>query len=339
MTTILELRDVSRQYHERPVLDIPAFQVQAGEIVGLAGPNGSGKSTLLKLLAFVETATRGQVLYQGKPALPFDQAVRFQVSLLTQEPYLLKRTVFDNVAYGLKARGQRKNLATAVASALQLAGLDESFAGRQWHELSGGEAQRVALAARLAIRPGCLLLDEPTTSVDMQSAEKIRHAVLMARREWRTTLVIASHSHTWLDAICDRVVFLFKGRLVDFGLENIFYGPWEKNAAGKYCQRLADGQELIVPQPPSQESGCVIAPALTTITDRPVTTAADNQLAGKIMAISNGKPGLIKIQVVCAGEHTFAVSVPEEHFVNKPYLPGHDVRLHFSSADMIWLPS
>ena len=101
---------------------------------------------------------------------------------------LKKRTVYKNIAYGLKVRGDRDNLTQSVHDALNMVGLDpDAFAQRQWDELSGGEAQRVALAARLVLKPRVLLLDEPTASVDAASSELIRVASLRARSEWGTT--------------------------------------------------------------------------------------------------------------------------------------------------------
>jgi tungstate transport system ATP-binding protein len=190
-----------------------ALSVEKAAILGLAGPNGSDKSTLLKLLAFVDRPSKGQVRFKGKPEVPFSEGVRFQVTLLTQEPYLLKRSVFDNVAYGLRIRNRRKNPRPQVADALSMVGLDpDTFMHRAWNELSGGEAQRVALAARLALRPEVLLLDEPTASVDGASAQMIREAALNARKEWGTTLVIDSHDREWLHEVCDDVMHLFRGR-------------------------------------------------------------------------------------------------------------------------------
>jgi tungstate transport system ATP-binding protein len=78
-----------------------------------------------------------------------------------------------------------------------MVGLAAGFAGRRWHQLSGGEAQRVALAARLILRPRILILDEPTASVDISTTQCIREAALTARKQWGTTLLIASHDHNW----------------------------------------------------------------------------------------------------------------------------------------------
>lgn len=212
---IYELENVVQRYNGKPVLEIERLVLQPATITGLVGPNGSGKSTLLKLLGFVERPSAGVILFDGHRARPFDNAVRSRVTLLTQEPYLLKRTVFKNVAYGLKVRGDRGDWSPTVNDALVKVGLDpDRFARRQWNELSGGEAQRVALAARLALKPKVLLLDEPTASVDAASSELIRIASLAARTEWGATVVVASHDRQWLSDVCDEVLHLSDGKIV-----------------------------------------------------------------------------------------------------------------------------
>jgi tungstate transport system ATP-binding protein len=212
-TAIYALKGVSQAYRGRTVLNINSLAIPRTSITGLTGPNGSGKSTLLRILAFLEDPLRGKVIFQSRPCSSRDQGIRRKVTLLTQEPYLLKRSVHANVAYGLKARGERKT-AERVAEALRLVSLSPAgFGKRSWHELSGGEAQRVALAARLVLRPDVLLLDEPTANLDAESAKQIKEASLAVRRDWGTTLVIASHDMNWLQSICDRILSLSDGLL------------------------------------------------------------------------------------------------------------------------------
>jgi tungstate transport system ATP-binding protein len=339
VTDILELRNISHQYNGRPVLQVPSFRVPAGAITGLVGPNGSGKSTLLKILGFVEKCTAGQVLFQGEPAEPFNRRVRFRVSLLTQEPYLLKRSVFDNIAYGLKIRRQGNNLRDAVFAALELVGLDSSFARRQWYELSGGEAQRIALAARLALKPNCLLLDEPTASVDIQSAEKIRQAVLMARAEWRTTIVIASHNPTWLHTICDKLVYLFNGRLYDSGLENILFGPWEKLTGNRFGRRIGPDRVLVVTVPPHQEKSCIIHPEAIILSDSNKDTGAENRLQGKILSVFKENHTETIMALVACDDLCFTVNLITARLPKGKWFPGHEVTLEFAAEDVIWLPT
>ena len=213
MSALYALTDVVQRYGDREVLRLPSLAVAEGVILGLAGPNGGGKSTLLRLLAFLETPVAGEIHYRGAPTVGREYALRGEVTCFPQEPYLLKRSVRANVGFGLTARGAR-DVRDRVEEALTMVGLDPGrFAGRMWHELSGGEVKRVALAARLALRPRVLLLDEPTANLDRDSAELVRRAVVAARERHGTTLVISGHDHAWLRAICDDILWLRDGTL------------------------------------------------------------------------------------------------------------------------------
>ena len=254
-----QFKQVAHYYGTHRALEIKALDLAKGSITGLAGPNGSGKSTLLKLMTFAEQPTMGEIFFNGKKEQLFSQNVRFKISLLTQRPYLLKRTVFENTAYGLKIRGHVNDLETKVAQALAKVGLpSESFAQRHWHELSGGEAQRVALAARLALCPEVLLLDEPTASVDAESAQLIRQASLAARNEWGTTLVIASHDRQWLDEISDTTLYLFHGKVMKPGAGTMLPGPWTPQTNGLFSTSLGNGQHFFAPAPPTQDALALI---------------------------------------------------------------------------------
>ncbi|WP_320170713.1 ABC transporter ATP-binding protein [Maridesulfovibrio sp.] len=217
MNDLYRLSGIRQQYNDRTVLELESFVVKEGSIVGLAGHNGCGKSTLMRILAFLDTPTSGNVFYDGVKVEGNYAALRREVTMLTQEPYLLKRSVFRNVAYGLELRGAGKSeIGKAVGSSLQAVGLDPvRFGNRQWFELSGGEAQRVALAARLAINPRVLLLDEPTASLDRESTMLIHDAAVSAKEKNGTTLVIVSHDHSWLRDVSDTIYRFGGGRLKD----------------------------------------------------------------------------------------------------------------------------
>jgi molybdopterin-guanine dinucleotide biosynthesis protein B len=142
---------------------------------------------LLRLLAFLETPVAGEVRYREQPTVGREYDLRGEVTYFPQEPYLLKRTVRANVGYGLAIRGA-PDIRERVDGALAQVGLDPArFAGRSWRQLSGGEVKRVALAARLALRPKVLLLDEPTANLDRDSADLVRRAVLGARERHGVT--------------------------------------------------------------------------------------------------------------------------------------------------------
>lgn len=224
---------ICHYYGSKKVLDIDEFSIQAGSILGLSGPNGSGKTTLLKLLAFAMAPSQGEIYFNGRREYPMSARVRSRVTLMTQTPYLLKRSVLDNVIYGLKIRKDTQKLKQRAAQALSAVGLDfDVFHNRAWHQLSGGEAQRVALAARLILEPQALLLDEPVASVDAESAHLIRRASLAARDKWGCTLIIVSHDLTWLNAFSDTRVSMEKGRIFSTHEEIILPPPYRTVQTG-----------------------------------------------------------------------------------------------------------
>lgn len=218
---VYDIEGLRHDYGHAPVLSIDRLKINRQSITGLSGPNGCGKSTLLKFLAFVDKPKEGVIRFNGIAAVPFSPVIRFKVSLLTQDPYLMKRSVYNNILYGLKIRKEPGSMNEKIHEALNWVGLPyDDFCSRKWYALSGGEAQRVALAARLVLKPEVLLMDEPTANVDPESSELIRKAVLRARVEWGTTLVIASHDREWLSRISDTMLYLHRGKLTGSDLGN-----------------------------------------------------------------------------------------------------------------------
>ena len=214
MDPVYYLKNIRQYYSGRLVLSIDSLRINRCEILGIHGPNGSGKSTLLRLLALLEEPSQGKVYFNDHLVHPQDLTSRRKVTILFQSPYLLRRSVLSNVTYGLKIRKIRNRRERAL-SALQDVGLDRGFARRMWFELSGGEAQRVALASRLVLSPEILLLDEPTAYLDRESTELIRSASLKANNKYNTTIVLVSHDLEWLHSICGTVLYIRNGELID----------------------------------------------------------------------------------------------------------------------------
>lgn len=196
MTPLLEARDVIKTYGGRQALHLKSLLIAAGAAIILKGPNGSGKSTLLRLLAFLEKPDSGRIIFSG------GSEPRKHITLLLQETWLLNTSVFNNVTLGLRLRKSATNLKSAYINAMSATGFNEpmAYARRRPQELSGGEKQRVALAARLALNPRILLLDEPTTFIDAQSAALIID-VLSRLNGTGMTIVCATHDPCLLNAI------------------------------------------------------------------------------------------------------------------------------------------
>ncbi|MGA7826986.1 MAG: ATP-binding cassette domain-containing protein, partial [Geobacteraceae bacterium] len=285
---IYEMREIKHCYGDLVALGIEGISISSGTITGLVGPNGSGKSTLLRLLSFLEKPSQGEIFFKGNRIESSTRSARLQVTLLNQEPYLLKRSVMENIAYGLKVRGKNQGYEGRVQEALSWVGLaPREFARRQWYELSGGEAQRVALASRLVLGPQVLLLDEPTSSVDATSATLIKEASLRAREQWGTTLLIASHDWSWLNEVCDEVLHLFRGNIIGSGMGNVIFGPWSSRSDGFSERRLSSGKAIVVTAAPNEESVAVINPGSVSIhTDTSTEEVQKNALPGTISALA-----------------------------------------------------
>lgn len=197
MSLLFEALNLRKDYGELTALFLPAFQLEYGGAIIVTGPNGSGKSTLLRLLAFLEQPTSGSLRFFGDSKFP-----RREVTLLLQEPWLLRSSVFANVTLGLRLRGQKGPFDQQFDIAMRQAGFSEpeKFARRRPPQLSGGEKQRIALAARLILKPQALLLDEPTSSVDVVSQKCIVNALKIFQKNGGA-IVCSTHDQELLAAL------------------------------------------------------------------------------------------------------------------------------------------
>jgi tungstate transport system ATP-binding protein len=337
-TPLYTIRGLTHVYRGQSVLSIDQMDLPRGGIIGIIGPNGSGKSTFLRLAGFVEKPTAGEIFFDGKPAGPFAPEVRNRVTLLPQEPFLMKRTVLNNVAYGLRVRKANGRLAEQVEKALSYVGLDGAeFAQRPSFALSGGEAQRVALAARLILTPEVLLLDEPTANVDAVSAQLIQDAALKAQRDWGTTLIISSHDWQWLYEVSDRVLHLFKGRFFGTGRENIVFGPWDFRENTGWGKKLADGQRLRTSPPPTADAAAVIADMRLLNGDAPsASDSASCTLFGTITRLALEKAsGDVRVSILVAGL-PFTVVLPQPQIHEQALYPGRRVSLVYTWPAIRW---
>ncbi|MEO5651382.1 MAG: ABC transporter ATP-binding protein [Marmoricola sp.] len=209
----VELTDLTRVYGSVSALDGLTLHIEPGEMVALLGPSGCGKTTALRILAGLDEATSGTVSVGGNdltgvPANKRDMGMVFQAYSLF--PHL---TVLDNVAFGLKLRGEGVGERHKRASEmLELVGLSQ-HRDKYASQLSGGQQQRVALARALAIRPSVLLLDEPLSALDAKVRVQLREEIRRVQREVGTTTLFVTHDQEEALAIADRVGVMGKGQL------------------------------------------------------------------------------------------------------------------------------
>ena len=199
---------------ERLALADVTFEVGAGEYVGVVGPNGGGKSTLVRLLNGLLRPDSGRVSVGGLDPATEPYLVRKKVGVLFQNPDngLVAPFVEDDVAFGLENLGvERQEMRERVAAAIRAVGLS-GYERREPHTLSGGEKQRVALAGLLATDTEVLVLDEPTSMLDVAGRLEVLERLRQLRSSKKTVLHVTHHLEELLDA--DRILVLNAGRLV-----------------------------------------------------------------------------------------------------------------------------
>jgi putative ABC transport system ATP-binding protein len=216
--TIIEARGVVKSFGQTPALRGATIAVGPGEIVAVMGPSGSGKSTLLHCLAGILTPDDGEVWFAGQRLDTLTETQRSEVrrdkfGFVFQSGQLVPElTAEENIALPLLLSGTRRAPALAEARAwfgrLGLDGLE----GRRSGELSGGQAQRVALARGLVARPGILFADEPTGSLDSVSGELVMSRLTAAVREQGTTVILVTHEAR-VAAYADREVIVRDGKV------------------------------------------------------------------------------------------------------------------------------
>jgi len=215
---IIEARDLFLSFGETPALRGASLGVRPGEIVAVMGPSGSGKSTLLHCLAGILVPGQGQVWFGGQrlDSLSDDRRSalrRDRFGFVFQSGQLVPElTAEENVALPLLLSGARRGPAmTAARKWFPVLGLD-GLAGRRSGELSGGQAQRVALARGLVAEPEVLFADEPTGSLDSVSSELVMELLTAAVRERGTTVVLVTHDAR-IAAYADREVIVRDGKV------------------------------------------------------------------------------------------------------------------------------
>ncbi|WP_321467856.1 ATP-binding cassette domain-containing protein [Halarcobacter sp.] len=340
MSVLYELNNVQQFYDGRKVLSIDKLILEDNQIIGFFGPNGSGKSTLFSLLSFMQKQSNGQILFNGLDEKAISHDIKQSIVMVPQNPYLLKRTVFDNIVYGLKIRNTNENLEEKVNEALSLVGLDKSFSKRKWSQLSGGEAQRVALAARLILRPKVLILDEPTTGVDTNSAQLIKEAILCAKQRWNTTILISSHDHNWLNHICDKKIALFQGHLIDSGSVNLLFAPWDKNNEGNLIKYFTDGQKLEILDSKAKKRDSVAMIDSSNIDICRVNCEEminNNSLKAIVTSIQqqNSKEHLL-VQLTIS-DISFNCKVTRDLMQEQRFLPGDNIYVNIDTKNIKWI--
>src|ERR1035437_1898829 len=217
----IEIRNVSKDFGTFHALSNVDLDIESGELVALLGPSGCGKTTLLRIIAGLETADRGNILVNGSDST--DKHVRKRNVGFVFQHYALFRhmSVFDNVAFGLrmKPRATRPTEASIKQKVHELLGLVQLdwLAERYPSQLSGGQAQRIALARALAVEPQVLLLDEPFGALDAKVRKELRRWLRRLHDDLHVTSIFVTHDQEEALEVADRVVLMNAGVVEQVG--------------------------------------------------------------------------------------------------------------------------
>ena len=217
----IEIRNVSKQFGDFHALRDVSLDVASGELVALLGPSGCGKTTLLRIIAGLETAGAGSILFAGEDTTDVHVRER-QVGFVFQHYALFRHmTVFENVAFGLRVkprslRPSEAQIKSKVHDLLKLVQLDW-LADRYPAQLSGGQRQRIALARALAVEPKVLLLDEPFGALDAKVRKELRRWLRRLHDELHVTSIFVTHDQEEALEVADRVVLMNSGRIEQVG--------------------------------------------------------------------------------------------------------------------------
>lgn len=207
----IRIKDIKKHYGNNQVLDISELNIEEGKITGITGPNGCGKTSLVNIIGGLDRDFCGQVFYNNNI---LNKEIRSRVTTVFQKPYLLKRSVYENIVYPLNLRGistdESKERVLDVMEKLEIIDLMDKKA----HKLSGGESQKVALARALVFKPDLLLLDEPTSNIDPGYIITMERAIRQFNLENKGTIILVTHNIDQSERLCHRVINMQRGRVV-----------------------------------------------------------------------------------------------------------------------------
>lgn len=223
----IKIENISKNFGSFAALKNLDLEIKSGELAALLGPSGSGKTTLLRIIAGLERADTGRVLFDGKDTT--DSHIKDRnVGFVFQHYALFKHlTVFDNVAFGLTVRPKsirpsKSEIKDKVFQLLKLIQL-ENLANRYPSQLSGGQKQRIALARALAVEPKVLLLDEPFGALDAQVRTELRRWLRRLHDEIHVTSVFVTHDQEEALEVADRIVVMNRGEIEQTGTAEEVY--------------------------------------------------------------------------------------------------------------------
>jgi glutamate transport system ATP-binding protein len=239
---LVELDQVKKSFGDNVVLDGVDLTVERGSAIVIAGPSGSGKSTMLRCVNGLEPVDSGEVRFDGTPVDYSGKALsrlRADIGMVFQQFNLFPHmTVLDNVVLGpVKSKGlSRQEARERARRLLERVGIPEK-ADEYPADLSGGQQQRVAIARALAMEPKLMLFDEPTSALDPEMIREVLDVMRQLARDGMTMLVV-THEMGFAREVCDRIVFIDAGEIVEEGPPDEFFSAAKSPRAKEFVDKI-----------------------------------------------------------------------------------------------------
>jgi glutamate transport system ATP-binding protein len=239
---LVELDQVTKSFGDNVVLEGVDLKVERGSATVIAGPSGSGKSTMLRCVNGLEPIDSGEVRFDGSAVDYSGKALsrlRAEIGMVFQQFNLFPHmTVLDNVVLGpVKAKGASREQAVARArELLERVGIPEK-ADEYPADLSGGQQQRVAIARALAMDPKLMLFDEPTSALDPEMIREVLDVMRQLARDGMTMIVV-THEMGFAREVCDRIVFIDAGQIVEEGPPDEFFSAARSPRAKEFVDKI-----------------------------------------------------------------------------------------------------
>jgi len=219
----LEIKNLTKIYNKKTVLNNISFTVKDGEFLSILGPSGCGKTTLLKILIGIEKPTNGEIIKKGKNITNLDPAKRGMGMVFQNYALFPNMTVLDNVMYALNLKYKNKTKAKNEAlNMLSVVNMDEHL-NKYPHELSGGQQQRVAIARTLSLNPDIILFDEPMSALDADNRLGLRKELKEIQKKFKTTMIYITHDQEEAFSLSDRVMVMKDGNILQIDTPNKIY--------------------------------------------------------------------------------------------------------------------
>ena len=362
---LLEIKDLHKEYFKEDkksliVLSNISFSVEKGECFVIIGPNGSGKTTLLRILGLLESTTRGRIIHKGNDISKISKKeevnYRRNLSFVRQKPVVRNTSVFNNIAFGLKLRGNKYNeYVEAVNTIIGFSGL-KGMENKNARALSGGEMQRVAIAMNFIFEPEIYLLDEVSANLDPLNLKLLEEFIMKIKQDKEKTIIMSTHDPIEAIKYADRIAVLNNGQFTQIGTpneifttpkdeftalfvgyENILYGVAELDkSTGLTLVKVNDLTITTSTQEEGKVKVCIRPESIGLVKTPPKNTSYRNTFKGQIEDIRD--LGNICHVIVKCGSEQFLTTITELSKENLELKIGSEVFINFKATDvkLLW---